>query len=78
MTKRVARDLTGLSFGDITVVGRAEIYNKWRCRCVCGTIFETYATSILHGKHQGCWCKRRKRAKVAVTHPDVMKWPKVS
>jgi hypothetical protein len=60
-------DLTGQTFGYLTVIGRASNTNdghaRWECRCVCGRVVVKWASSLRAGRthvctkgrvHQGC------------------------
>ena len=53
------RELTGQTFGELTVLGRAENQDRnggiwWRCRCACGAEYEAPATLLLTGKRTHC------------------------
>jgi hypothetical protein len=56
-------DLTGRRFGRVTVLEFVELNNnggaRWRCRCDCGTVFETNAASLVHGHTKSCGCYRK-------------------
>ena len=61
----LAYDLTGKTFGDLTVVGKAEYQRPnggvwWRCECVCGGEYEAPATLLVTGKRTHCGCKTTK------------------
>ena len=53
-------DLTGQSFGRLTVIKRAE--NKkdkrtiWTCKCECGSILDVNAYSLKRGRTKSCGC----------------------
>lgn len=57
-------DLTGKTFGHLTVIGRAEnhispsgkIYSKWLCVCACGKKLEVLGRSLRSGHTQSCGC----------------------
>lgn len=58
------KDLTGMRFGKLTVLGRSE--NKardgnllWRCRCDCGNVTETTRRRLLTGSVRSCGCGKR-------------------
>lgn len=58
------RDLTGMRFGKLTVLGRSE--NKagdgnplWRCQCDCGNVTETTRRRLITGGVRSCGCGRR-------------------
>jgi hypothetical protein len=66
------QDLTGRTFGRLTVTAFAEKRGKklyWKCRCDCGneTIVVSYALTA--GTSSSCGCFRREfRSKESVTH----------
>lgn len=54
-----AKDLQGLVFGELTVLGKAENQARnggvwWVCQCTCGELYETPATLLLTGKRTRC------------------------
>src|ERR1035441_9964223 len=63
---RCFKDRTGLRFGAVVVVGRAEpkVYDgkphtHWLCRCDCGKEVNVSATSLRMGRSQSCGCQNR-------------------
>lgn len=56
------QDLTGMKFGELTVIERAENYilpcgkpqTMWRCMCSCGKEFTTRALQLKNGESQSC------------------------
>jgi hypothetical protein len=65
------RDLTGQTFGPLTVIRRAPGRYNWECVCVCGETVVAQAASIIRQTVKVCWCARRKRPNlVTVTHRD--------
>lgn len=57
-----AKDLTGKTFGKLTVVKRNGTKNGksvWECRCECGTIKNVTASDLTTGNTQSCGCQRR-------------------
>lgn len=53
------RDLTGLRFGRLTVVGRQPAKNKrtyWTCVCDCGQKTETSTNHLTSGNTKSCGC----------------------
>lgn len=61
-------DLTGRRFGRITVLeytGEATSSRRsiWRCRCDCGTVFETSSDSLIRGCTRSCGCLRKENAR---------------
>lgn len=60
-TKSKFKDLSGLQFGDMTVLRHLGFVNsrtRWECVCSCGKHFEATTRNILQGKHRSCGCKR--------------------
>ncbi len=57
----VAYELTGQTFGDLTVIGRSTKRTKmgayWHCRCRCGKMCEATASELVSGKKTSCGCK---------------------
>lgn len=64
---RSFRDLTGLKFGQLTVIRRAQDYVnphgdpyiQWECRCSCGKICVKRGTALTSGKAISCGCARK-------------------
>lgn len=64
--RKVAEDLTGVTFGKVTVLGRAEnhiqpngrVRAMWNCKCSCGKSFVTRSDSLK--KLTSCGCQRDK------------------
>ena len=55
-------DLTGLVFGELTVIGRAPSrgwVTWWSVRCNCGTQKEVAGGNLRSGGSRSCGCKRR-------------------
>lgn len=58
-SQRSLQDLTGKTFGKLTVLYRAtEIGDrvKWHCKCSCGNEKDIEAYSLTHGLTQSCGC----------------------
>jgi hypothetical protein len=57
-----SEDLTGRTFGQLTVLERIKVNrgHNWRCKCSCGKIHEVRGSSLLNGGTVSCGCKRRK------------------
>lgn len=58
------RDLTGLRFGRLTVLGQSEKRSAnrnilWRCRCDCGNIVEMARDKLITGNSTSCGCGRK-------------------
>lgn len=70
------RDLTGLRFGRVIVVGRAASTKagaaQWQCLCDCGNLAIARGTNLTSGHTTSCGCGRtfsRKAAPEASLHP---------
>lgn len=55
----VTKDLSGLTFGELTVIGRAKHQRKnggvwWRCKCSCGNEYEVAGTLLMNGRRTHC------------------------
>lgn len=59
---RRAIDMTGLTFGRLTVVALAEVrpsrHRYWICQCSCGRTKEIYGRNLRLGLTTSCGCKR--------------------
>lgn len=67
------RDLTGQTFGRLTVLnlaGRRREYRVyWRCRCECGEVCDVYGGFLTKGKTRSCGCLYRSVVgKHGITH----------
>ncbi len=59
-----AEDLTGMQFGNFTVIGRAPDYirkngkhtRRWECKCVCGNTRFLTKTALKNGIQKSCGC----------------------
>lgn len=59
---RSGRDLTGLTFGRLTVIERAPYRLNdatWICRCSCGGTTDATSYQLTHRKKSSCGCIRR-------------------
>ena len=62
-------DLTGRTFGRLTVLGRGALTSEryprrlWRCRCACGAEVEIAGTNLRQGHQVSCGCWRREFAR---------------
>lgn len=57
------KDLTGIKFGSLTVVGYIGKRNGksvWRCKCDCGNETESMTSNLTRGLSTSCGCKRKK------------------
>ncbi len=66
----LSRELTGMEFGDLTVLKRAEHQRKnggiwWQCQCLCGKTCEYPATLLTTGKRTHCGCKTQRNQPTA-------------
>lgn len=54
------KDMTGLIFGKLTVISRAENTStgqaKWNCRCECGNQIVVIGSSLRNGNTTSCGC----------------------
>ena len=57
---RKAIDLTGQTFGRLTVIGRSESENKktalWLCKCDCGNVTKVRTDHLRKGQTKSCGC----------------------
>ena len=56
---RYARDLSGLVFGFLTVISRADNRNNrvlWNCECKCGAEMTFRGDALKNGKVKSCGC----------------------
>ncbi len=58
----VAHDLTGRTFGDLTVIGKSAKGSTnrgvwWTCRCRCGKTCDVLGTLLVTGRKTHCGCK---------------------
>lgn len=65
MSRPLAVDLDGQTFGRLTVIARApnrggKVY--WLCMCECGGTTEAQTFDLLGGKVRSCGCYQRERA----------------
>ena len=75
ISKRRLEDLTGLKFGKLTVLERADdaIHPsgkrsvRWICQCECGNICTIYAESLKSGGAQSCGCLKQELATIQMT-----------
>lgn len=77
-------DLTGQSFGRLTVTGRADSPGKprWNCTCSCGAACTPSGSNLRHGLAKSCGCIREEvrrtpkwaGAKVAAHQGEYNSW----
>jgi hypothetical protein len=56
---RLMKDLTGRTFGRLTVLERKGSRQKhalWRCRCACGATVKAVSNHLLSGGKKSCGC----------------------
>lgn len=62
--KALAHELTGQTFGDLTVLERSGTQHNrgilWKCQCSCGNICEVPGTYLVRGHKTHCGCKTPK------------------
>lgn len=59
---RNCKDLTGYTFGRLTVISRGENSGKqaaWICLCICGNIKVFQGGSLRNGKSKSCGCLKK-------------------
>jgi hypothetical protein len=64
------KDLTGLKFGRLMVIKRAENcghHTRWLCKCDCGNETISHTTSLTSGRTKSCGCKNKEDLLSAVT-----------
>ena len=68
---KLRNNLTGMTFGKLKVLKRAEIRNPryarnvyWECRCACGSLVTVRSTSLTSGRSRSCGCSRIKKKEV--------------
>jgi hypothetical protein len=52
------RDLTGLTFGRLTVLERSNAPGRWLCACSCGVSKGVWRQHLLSGATKSCGCVR--------------------
>lgn len=63
-------DLTGMSFGRLTVISRAEnrgAYVMWNCKCSCGNSVVVRTSNLKNGHTKSCGCFHADAASLANT-----------
>lgn len=66
-------DLTGKTFGKLTVLHLSDDYirgkARWLCRCECGQTTVAFACNIVHGHTTSCGCHKKENYKTMnLTH----------
>lgn len=49
------KDITGQKFGRLTAIKYLG-KSKWRCKCDCGSLTETYSGHLMNGHTKSCGC----------------------
>ena len=52
-------DLTGQTFGRLTVIKRSPTSAKWLCQCECGNVTEVTTTHLKSGHTKSCGCLQK-------------------
>lgn len=61
-----AKDLTGMTFGNLTAIKKTQRKNRntlWLCKCKCGNEVECYQYNLQRGTSTSCGCLRSFYAK---------------
>lgn len=69
-SKRCRIDITGQTFGKLTVLRFDQRKNKqsyWMCQCECGTVVSVYGENLKRGMSRSCGCENRKVASQLMT-----------
>jgi len=69
------KDLTGLTFGKLTVIRLHEIKNHfsiWECHCDCGKTKNVLGTSLNRGNSKSCGCGIVEATKTRIKHGAVV------
>jgi hypothetical protein len=57
------KDLTGQTFGYLTVIEKSDKKQGanyfWKCKCICGKIHEVAGAELTRGSTKSCGCKRK-------------------
>lgn len=59
------KDISGMKFGDLTVIRLAEPGkyrgSRWKCKCDCGNECEVYGGHLRDGTRKSCGCRSQAR-----------------
>jgi hypothetical protein len=59
-TSKSFKDLSGLKFNKLTIIGYAELhkhgYSSWFCECECGNIVKVFGSCLKGGHTKACGC----------------------
>ena len=70
MKNRRIKDLTGMKFGRLTVIGIGEKIGRrqfWICECECGNIKSARSDSLQDGRIKSCGCLKRETDRINVS-----------
>lgn len=71
-SERFLKDLTGMTFGELTVVRRFSDIGgrkvKWLCRCSCGSYSVVQGSNLKSGNSMSCGCKRASANEGIIIH----------
>jgi len=69
-----SKDLTGMKFGLLTIISRAEKTSKnpsWECECECGNTKTILSYNLISGKSKSCGCVRGNKLRLfSKTHGE--------
>lgn len=68
--KKAIRDLTGQTFGRLTVMGLKETETRktyWMCQCDCGNVKSVRSDSLLCGAIRSCGCLKKAQDRINLT-----------
>lgn len=57
-------ELSGKSFGRLTVLFPTGLNGQWRCRCLCGKETMVHGHELVVGKTRSCGCLSRETARI--------------
>lgn len=63
--KKNYKDLTGMTFGELTVLDESAHRNNkiyWECACKCGSTVQVSTSSLISGHTTSCGCKRKEKS----------------
>lgn len=71
-SKRFLKDLSGKTFGDLTVIKRFSDIGgkkvKWLCKCTCGSYSVVQGSNLTTGNSTSCGCKRTSFGESVIIH----------
>ena len=74
--KALSYDLTGQTFGDLTVINKIEGEHKyrgvmWHCQCSCGNTYDVLSTLLRTGKRTHCGDKKAHKDKMNYAYANI-------